>query len=119
MIKRLFNALKQGIVLRMGYPPTAHREREEFILRLIKLLLKKASQVFEQGAVDEAVILYERAILLTEQVLVSGICSVQSPAISHARRTTLKQLEAFNESILDHEKRFVFMMACNAPSSGC
>ena len=81
MIKRLFNALKQGIVLRMGYPPTAHREREEFILRLIKLLLKKASQVFEQGAVDEAVILYERAIVLTEQVLVSGSCPLKNVSI--------------------------------------
>ena len=116
MIKRLFNALKQGIVLRMGYPPTAHREREECILRLIKLLLKKASQVFEQGAVDEAVILYERAIVLTEQVLASGICSVQSRAVSHPRRATLKQLEAFNESILDYKKRFVFMIPSIAPS---
>ena len=59
---------------------------------------------------DEAVILYERAIVLTEQVLAPGIGSVQLRAIFHARRTTLKKLEAFNESTPDHKKRSVFMM---------
>ena len=123
MIKRILKAWKRIFASQNGSQRRAVSDREEFILRLIKLLLKKANQVFEQGAANEALILCNRAISLTEQVLASENHTVRSIAVSQARHAAskrsnaLKQLERFTGTVIDQERGFTCMMACHPPLS--
>ena len=107
MIKRILNVWKLIFPWKNGSQPGAVRDREDFILHLIECLLQMANQLFDQRAADEALILYDRAISLTEQLLASGNHSVRSIAVSHARSAAskrsnaLKQLESFTAAVID------------------
>ena len=123
MIKRFLNAWKRIFPSQSGPQRRAVSDRENFVLHLIGCLLKKANQLFDQGAADEALILCERAISLTEQVLASENHTVRSIAVSQARHAAskrsnaLKQLKRFTGTVIDQERGFTCMMACHPPLS--